>query len=119
MCLKLAFLLLLIAIDIKQTSLMWAINGNNGNYEPATKRNPIALYEGNPLCLNYVHWRQSHGHRNNVVRYLVEYRLLWFGILSALDRPYYKECSILITLIIIVNNYIMLNAHYVKNYIKT
>lgn len=112
MCLKIACIMFLVAIDIWQTSLMWAINGNNGNFEAATKSNPLALYEGNPLCLNYVHWRQSHGDRNNIVRYLIEYRLLWLGILIGLNRPYYKEAGILITLMIVINNCFLLKRHY-------
>ena len=114
MYIKFVCIVFLVAIDIWQTSLMWTINGNNGNFEAATKRNPMALYEGNSLCLNYVQWRQSHHSQSKeIVRYLIEYRLLWLGILIGLDRPYYKEAGILITLMIVINNCFLLNRHYV------
>lgn len=107
---NLIFLLFLIAVDVKQTAMLWEINQNNGWYETPTKKNPLALYEGNPVCRHYVHWRQSHG--RSVIYSLIEFRTIWFFIHSAISgRPDRNVLVIYITLLIVVMNCIMLFTH--------
>ena len=104
------FILLLIGIDIYQTSIMWSINKNNGDWEPISKENPISIYEANPLCRKYVQFRNSNN--KNVLQYLIEYRIFWFTLFTCLKHPYHNEITIIITSLIVLNNYIVLASHY-------